>query len=215
MTFSELKAACPHWADYTQHDFVRQLGEGRLPMAAFQYYLQQDYRFLQQFARAWALLAYKAPSLEVMRMGQAGLNAVLDTEIGLHIAFSARFGVDAQALERTPESSACVAYTRFVLDAGMCGGVAELYAALLPCMMGYAEIGAALAPRVHDHHPYREWIAQYAGAEFQAAAQVQADFFDDWCASLPQSQSANVQAIFDTATRMEVAFWQDGLQAGQ
>ena len=50
--FSRLKAAAADdWAGYVDHEFVRQLGDGTLPEAAFRMYLVQDYLFLIQFAR--------------------------------------------------------------------------------------------------------------------------------------------------------------------
>ena len=54
--FERLKAAAAaDWGDYVGHPFVRQLGDGSLPEAAFRAYLVQDYLFLIHFARAWAL----------------------------------------------------------------------------------------------------------------------------------------------------------------
>ena len=59
--FERLKGAATHqWRSYVDHDFVRQMGEGTLSEAAFRTYLVQDYLFLIQFARAWALAAYKS-----------------------------------------------------------------------------------------------------------------------------------------------------------
>lgn len=50
--FDRLKAATPaDWQSYVDHDFVRQMGAGTLPQAAFRTYLVQDYLFLIQFAR--------------------------------------------------------------------------------------------------------------------------------------------------------------------
>ena len=51
------------WEAYVAHDFVRQLALGALPKTCFQYYLAQDYQFLRQYARAYALAAYKVPDL--------------------------------------------------------------------------------------------------------------------------------------------------------
>ena len=62
--FERLKADCAEdWHDYTHHEFVEGLGRGDLPLAAFQDYLVQDYLFLIQFARAYALSIYKSRSL--------------------------------------------------------------------------------------------------------------------------------------------------------
>jgi thiaminase len=58
--FDRLRAAAASdWALYVEHEFVRQLQARRLPEAAFRAYLVQDYLFLIQFARAYALAVYK------------------------------------------------------------------------------------------------------------------------------------------------------------
>ncbi len=69
-----------------------------------------------------------------------------------------------------PEALETVAYTRFVLDCGAAGDILDLYAALAPCVLGYAEIGPALAARPVPGNPYAAWIATYAGPDYQAAA---------------------------------------------
>ena len=66
-----------------------------------------------------------------------------------------------------------LAYTRYVLDAGMRGDLLALKVALAPCVIGYAEIAARLASRPDAHaatNPYRVWIAEYAGAPYQEVA---------------------------------------------
>jgi len=55
------------WRAYTEHAFVRQLGDGTLPRAAFQRYLIQDYLFLIHFCRAYGLAIYKTTDLGEMR----------------------------------------------------------------------------------------------------------------------------------------------------
>jgi len=34
------------WREHTEHDFVRQMADGTLPLEQFKYYLIQDYLFL-------------------------------------------------------------------------------------------------------------------------------------------------------------------------
>jgi thiaminase/transcriptional activator TenA len=63
--FQRLRTArAADWHAYTWHPFVQGLADGTLPQSAFRRYLVQDYLFLVQFARAHALAAYKAESLE-------------------------------------------------------------------------------------------------------------------------------------------------------
>lgn len=216
-TFERLKAAAPaDWQSYVDHDFVRRLGAGTLPEAAFRTYLVQDYLFLIQFARAYALAAYKSRTLADIRGAQAGLAAILD-ETELHVRLCGRWGLSREAIEAAPEHQATVAYTRFVLDCGAAGDLLELNVALSPCIIGYAEIGRALAPGGAGslgNHPYREWIGEYAGEAYQEVAAAARRRLDDLASRTMTEQRFTVLAdLFAKASRLEADFWQMGLDA--
>src|ERR1700754_2738982 len=101
--FSRLKsAASADWSAYVDHDFVRQLGDGTLPEAAFRTYLVQDYLFLIQFARAYALATYKSRRLDDMKTAQAGLASILG-EMELHVKLCGRWGLSPADIESAPE----------------------------------------------------------------------------------------------------------------
>tara|TARA_E500000331_G_scaffold258765_1_gene249618 strand:+ start:107 stop:787 length:681 start_codon:yes stop_codon:yes gene_type:complete len=214
--FDQLKANCTQdWTAYVEHDFVRQLGTGTLPEAAFREYLIQDYLFLIQFARAYALAVYKSDTLPDMRQAAAGMSAILDIEMGLHVEFCAGWGLTEADMQSAPEASACMAYTRFVLERGMAGDLLDLHAALAPCIVGYAEIGAMLTADPNttvDGNPYMPWIDMYAGDEYQEVAASEKAFLDDLLAR--RGGPARMAALSDTftkATRLEADFWQMGL----
>ncbi|MET4044203.1 hypothetical protein ABIC03_005924 [Bradyrhizobium sp. RT6a] len=61
------------WRAYTEHPFTDGLADGSLPEAAFRHYLAQDYLFLIEFARAYALSVCKSPKLADMHEAAAGL----------------------------------------------------------------------------------------------------------------------------------------------
>jgi hypothetical protein len=66
--FERLKTeASAEWSVYTEHPFIAGLADGTLPQTAFRHYLVQDYLFLIEFARAYALAVYKSPQLTDMR----------------------------------------------------------------------------------------------------------------------------------------------------
>ncbi len=212
MNYETLRKNCPDWQAYINHDFVQQLGNGTLAKASFLHYLRQDYLFLIQFTRMFALGVYKSENIAQMRAGQAGINAMLDTEINLHIDYCASWGIAEKDIINTPESPATVAYTRYVLDCGITGTLADLYAAVAPCMMGYAEIGKLLGQQaISADNPYRSWIAVYSGDDYQAVAAESEAFMNTLFASATAYQGDKLQHFFNTATRMEVAFWQMGL----
>src|SRR3954465_10631519 len=172
------EAAGEEWTRYTRHEFVRRLADGSLELAAFRHYLIQDYLFLIHFARAYALAVYKSDTLADMRQAGASLSAILDLEMGLHVKFCSGWGLDEDAMASAPEATGTLAYTRFVLERGMAGDLLDLHVALAPCIVGYAEIGAALAPRRREGHPYGAWIDMYAGADYQGLAREAAQNLD-------------------------------------
>ncbi|MEP0520907.1 MAG: TenA family protein [Hyphomicrobiales bacterium] len=216
--FQSLKDACRQdWLAYTQHDFVRQMGEGTLPRPAFQKYLVQDYLFLIQFARAHALAVYKSTNLTDMRAAAAGVGAILDVEMELHVKLCAAWGLSRSDLESTPEASQTIAYTRFVLEAGHAGDVLDLNVALAPCMIGYAEIAKWL---VHTYgapdpdHPYHAWISEYAGEGYQELAIATLSTLERQAKELvTEARLPRLKTLFAQATRLEADFWQMGLDS--
>jgi thiaminase/transcriptional activator TenA len=91
--------------------------------------------------------------------------------------------------------------------------------ALAPCVIGYAEIAARLATRREAHaetNPYRGWIAEYAGAPYQAVAAKARAHLERLAESYSTpAREAELIAIFKEATRLEIEFWEMGRCAGQ
>ena len=211
--FDRLKAdAHEAWAAYTRHAFVSAMGDGSLPQACFRHYLVQDYLFLIQFARAYALGVTKANSLADMRSCSGAMSAILDVEMNLHVALCGEWGISPEELEQAPEARATMAYTRFVLEAGHRGDLLDLMCALSPCVIGYAEIGAALAAESNADNPYRVWIDEYAGDAYQQVARDAREFLDKLAdETLTGKRYPRLLELFRQATRLEADFWEMGL----
>jgi thiaminase/transcriptional activator TenA len=218
--FERLKAAASaEWRAYTEHPFTNRMADGSLAQAAFRHYLVQDYLFLIEFARAYALSVYKAPKLADMREAAAGLSAILDVEMNLHVKLCAGWGLSPDDLEQASPAVEMHAYTRYVLDTGMRGDLLALQVALAPCVIGYAEIAVRLAARPKAHaetNPYRVWIAEYAGSPYQeVAAKARAHLERLADSYTTPTREAELIAIFKDATRLEIGFWEMGWQAGK
>src|SRR5262245_9665768 len=218
--FERLKAEAPtEWRAYTEHPFIAGLADGTLPEASFRHYLVQDYLFLIEFARAYALAVYKSPRLADMREAASGLSAILDVEMNLHVKLCAGWGLSPDDLEQAAPAAAMLAYTRYVLDAGLRGDLLALQVALAPCVVGYAEITARLAAQSDAcaaTNPYRVWIAEYAGAPYQrvaAKARLHLDRLADLYAT--SAREAALMAIFREAAKLETNFWQMAWLKGQ
>ncbi len=214
--FGRLRAAAAgEWDGYTRHEFVRRLGDGSLPEACFRRYLIQDYLFLIQFARAYALAAYKSETLADIRDAAHSVAAIADTEMSLHVTYCAGWGLTEDDLAGAPEATATMAYTRYVLEKGASGDLLDLYVALAPCIVGNAEIGTWLRadPDTRtEGNAYAAWIDMYAGADYQEVARGAVEQLD----RLERSRAGPgrfdaLARTFRQATRLEIAFWDMGL----
>lgn len=212
MDFHTLKTNCPTWQDYIHHDFVNQIADGTLTKAQFCHYLKQDYLYLIHYTRIMALSVYKSDNLAQMRVGQAGINAMLDLEIGMYLDFAKQWGMSLDEVENTPESPITIAYTRYLLDAAVSGSLADLYAVIAPCLMGYGEIGQRLkSAGFIRNNPYQPWIDVFASDEFARITTQNEAYVNQLLADATPLQAKKYQHLFNTASRMEVCFWQMAL----
>ena len=215
-SFQDLVNACePEWRAYIRHEFVCRLGQGCLDEEAFRHYLKQDYLFLIQFARAYALAGYKSRNLEDLRHAHEGMKAILDMEMGLHVQYCRNWSITAEQLSEVPEARATMAYTRYVLDTGNRGDLLDLHVALAPCLVGYGEIANWLNERTDtvrgEINPYDAWIGMYESDDFQAAMHSERDWLDSRLSEITPVRFNEVVGIFRDAIRLEIDFWQMGL----
>ena len=214
-SFQSLTEACQDdWNRYIQHDFIRQLGKGILDKSCFQHYLKQDYLFLIQFARAWGLAVYKSHDVFEIRKALAGLKAIMDTELELHIQYCKEWGISEQELNTLPEAKANMAYSRYILDAGQQGNLLDLHIVLAPCLIGYGMIACWLKDQPWYqtiNNPYQSWVEMYANDEFQIAMQEEIDWINQRLADIDSQRFQQLTKIFTKATQLETDFWQMGL----
>ena len=215
------EAAGATWQDYVGHEFVRGLGDGSLPKQAFLNYLKQDYVFLLHFSRAWALGVVKSGSLDEMKTCAATVDALVNHEIQLHVQVCAAEGISENELLETREEFENIAYTRFVIEAGLSGDFLDLVAALAPCVFGYGEIGKRLQADHNASTPYKEWISTYAGDDYQEVCSTVALMLENAVTARlgPDAQDlprwSALSERFRRATELEVGFWDMGLRLGK
>jgi len=197
------------WDAQMRHPFVRGIADGTLELAKFQFWLCQDYVFLIEYSRLFALAAARSPNLQTMTRFAALLHETIGTEMNLHRGYAAEFGITVEQLEHTLAAPATRAYTDFLLRAASLGDFAELTAALLPCMWAFSEIGQHLAaqPPV-NHNRYATWIEMYSSGEFAELAEWCRELLDERAAGLPERDLQRLEDVFLTSTRYEWLFWE-------
>ena len=211
MRFSDQlrQAAADVWEAQHQHPFVCGIGDGTLDPQRFAFYLRQDYLFLIEYARLLALACARAPRLDLMERFAELAQTTLQTEMDLHRAYAAEWGISRAALEQERPHTVTRGYTDFLLRTAALGDFGELVAALLPCMWGYSELGQRLA----QGQPPTEgrcvrWIEMYSGEEFANLARWCREVCDEAAAGAAAEGRKRMQDAFLTSSRYELDFWE-------
>ena len=199
----------PIWEACFQHPFVRAIGSGTLALPEFQRYLRQDYVFIIEYCRFLSMLQSRAPDLAAMQVLSRLTDGILRYEVELHRALAARFGIAENELAATEPLPTCEAYTHYLLATAATGDFLAGFAALLPCLWGYAEIGQRLAAAGTPAVPhYAEWIRAYADPAYQEVSEWAKGGFDDWTRDAGAAARERLYVPFRQASRWELRFWE-------
>ena len=202
-------AAAPVWEACLRHPFVTGIGDGTLDMEKFRYFMLQDYLYLFDYARVFALGVVKARDPELMRVFAANVDAILGGEMKIHRAYMKRLDITEEQVFSIKPALANLSYTNSMLSVAQTGGPMEIVASILACSWSYAEIGQALAaiPGAAEHPFYGEWIRGYASEAYAATNQALIELMDSLAADAGEEQLAYLTDVFVNCSRYELGFW--------
>ncbi len=198
------------WQLAQDHPFVHGISDGTLPRGKFIHYLKQDYAYLIGYSRAIAVATSKGPDLKLMAEFSALLNETLNTEMQLHRDYCAGYGITGAELEAVEASPICQAYVDFCIATASTGSCLELLAALVPCGVGYGEIGMRISPVVAQQpdHPYAQWVGIYASLEYQQYVDWMIAALNEMGQEINDRQFVELARLFKLGCRYEWLFWE-------
>jgi thiaminase/transcriptional activator TenA len=202
------RAADAIWQAQHDHPLVRGIGDGTVDVKRLERWVRQDYRFLVEYCRLFALAAARSPDLDTLRRFAELLQATAVTEMDLHRSYAAGFGITPDELEAEEMALVTRAYTDFLLRTAATGDFAELAAALLPCMWGFNEIGLRLAERGRPaDQRCAAWIDAYADPAFTELAAWCRGLVDRLAEGAGPAARSRMREAFLVSSRYELAFW--------
>lgn len=202
-------AAADVWRACLNHPFVQGIGDGTLDVEKFRFFMLQDYLYLFDYARVFALGVVKAREPDLMRTFARNVDAILGGEMKIHRAYMARLGIaEAQVFTVQPALDN-ISYTHYMLAAAETGGPMEIVAAILACSWSYAEIGQALdrITGAAEHPFYGEWVRGYASEDYAQTNEALIELMDQLAEGCTEAQAARLVEIFVNCSRYELGFW--------
>ena len=203
------QAAAPIWEECLRHPFVTGIGDGTLPVEKFQYFMLQDYLYLFDYAKVFALGVVKAQDRKLMQTFSQNVHSILNGEMNIHRAYMQRLGITEEQVSAVQPALDNLSYTHYMMAVADMGGPMEIVASILACSWSYAEIGQALAkiPGAAEHPFYGEWIRGYASEEYAATNRALIELMDSLAAGATEEQLAYLTDIFVNCSRYELGFW--------
>jgi len=202
------------WTAAVSHPMVAAIGDGTLPYRTFRDYFRQNVRYLEDYARAIALTAGRAPDRAALDVLSRFLRQIVATEIPANLAFLARLGGSADDLPGPAGlHPVTYGYTRHLLHVCALGDCAEGLAALLPCQWSYGEIARPLMAAPPDDPVYADWIAMFGNADYDALVAETTGLLDRLADPVDARQWSRLSEVFSISIRYEREFWDMALAA--
>ena len=93
-----LEATKELWKSYNEHPFVKGIQDGSLDKDKFKYYIMQDYLYLKEYAKVFAIGVAKAKTLETANLF-AKYIAVMNGELDVHSGYMGKFNVSQEEID--------------------------------------------------------------------------------------------------------------------
>ena len=187
---------------------VQAIADGSLPHRTFRGYFEQNILYLQDYARAIAMIVAKAPDREAITTLSRFQAQIVENEIPANLRFLERLGGDVGTLgDAGAMLPSAYAYTRHLLATCAQGDCAEGLTAVLPCQWSYGELARPLMAHPPEDAIYADWIAMFGNDEYDGLVEESTALLDRVADVDDAAQMAALATIFERSTQYEVAFW--------
>lgn len=198
------------WNSYNQHPFVKGIEDGTLDKEKFRYYIIQDFLYLEDYAKSFAIGIAKAKSIETTQIFSGYITLLTGSEMNIHHGYMGKFGVTQEELDHTPRALDNLSYTSYMLRVAYEEGEVEILAAILSCAYSYELIAKHMIknhPECVNHDFYGEWICGYASDDYANGNVVLIDTLNRLTEHYTEQQLQHLTDIFIACSRYEYLFW--------
>lgn len=198
------------WKAYNEHPFVLGIQNGTLDKNKFRYYIIQDYLYLEDYAKTFAVGVAKAKSLQTANLF-AKYISVMNGELDVHNGYLARLGVTQEEIDSTPRALDSLSYTSYMLRVAYEEGEAEILAAILSCAYSYEIIAKNIVrnnPDSINDEFYGDWIKGYTSEGYAEENIVLLNEINRLTQTYTEKQIQHLVDIFVACSRYELAFWE-------
>lgn len=196
------------WDSYYTHPFVKGIGDGSLDKEKFKFYIIQDYIYLLDYAKLFALGVIKSKNEADMKKFANLTDGILNSEMGIHRIYMKKLGITKESIALEKPTLDNTSYTSYMLSVSHCGDIKEIAVAALSCMWSYEMIGKKLK-KIYgcDHEFYGEWIECYSSDRYEELTNWNIELVEKYCKNLSEEEKEHLKTIFINCSIYEYKFW--------
>lgn len=198
------------WAQYYAHPFVLGMQEGTLEREKFRNYMIQDYLYLVDYTKTFAIGVAKAKNLATMQLFASSIHTLTHTEMDIHRGYMGSLAITQEEIDTTKPALPNLSYTSYMLRQAYEGGEVEALASILSCAYSYEVIAKTMVknrPACVEDALYGSWIRGYASDDYAEKNQVLIEMLNDWTKDCSESQLQQLEDIFVACSLYELGFW--------
>ncbi len=197
------------WKSYLDHPFVKGIAYGDLELDKFRFYMIQDYLYLLEYSKVFALGIVKSKHEDLMRTFALMVKETLDGEMDIHKKYMERLGVTKEELKNSRPSLLNQAYTSYMLDVAFKGDALDVLVAVLSCAWSYQYIGEhnMKIPGALENENFGEWVEGYSCEEYKANTREIINLVDELGKDITEEKAKYLETVFINCGRYEYGFW--------
>ncbi|AXK47986.1 thiaminase II [Aliarcobacter trophiarum LMG 25534] len=199
------------WEDGYNHPFVQELGAGTLHKEKFKFYLLQDYLYLLEYAKVFAMAMTKADDEKMLSNLSSITKATLVDEMKVHHLYMKEFGISEEEVKSVKASLFNRTYTANMQAISLKGDLVETLVTVFPCAWTYCDYGKRLKEQYKDNledNFYKSWIETYSGSDFENSFEWFYDAIDELVENKSDKELQKIEDIFISSVEFEYMFWE-------
>jgi len=196
------KAADSVWQAMLAHPFLKGLADGSLPRETFDFWAQQDYVFVREARRFFAVLLAKAP--ESIQPAMTQTLTALENELKLFQDYAREQGF---SLDVTP-TPVCHAYICFLLASAYGEEFPGAFTVLYGAEKAYLDSWLSVKNQVKGMTPYQRFIDNWTSPGFQDYVRWLGENVNRFAERRPEGELHHFEGLYTLTARYEYLFWE-------
>lgn len=198
------------WQELYNHPFILGLINGDLEVSKFKYYLEEDYIYLWDHVKIFAIGITKTNNKEIIRKFSYLLNNCMENEMAIHRGVMRDFGIDVDEIEKRPSNLTNLSYSNYRISQSLIGGYEEILMVLMACDLGYVNIFRYIDkvnPEAKNHDVYGKFITGYLDPVYLLYVDGTVDEINEIGMDMTETTRDILIDIFKNCLLYELKFW--------